>query len=45
MTALPKWAFAREQDANKFVKESGGKLTPFDQVMASAQKEVSEMAQ
>lgn len=41
MTSLPKWAFAREQDAQNFVKENGGEVTPFDKVMKSAEEEVS----
>ncbi len=44
MTSLPKWAFAREEDAQKFVKENGGEVTPFDKVMKAAEAEVSEDA-
>jgi len=40
MTSLPKWAFARGEDAQKFVKENGGEVTPFDKVMKSAEGEV-----
>jgi nitrous oxide reductase accessory protein NosL len=41
MTSLPKWAFAREQDAQKFMKENGGAASPFDKVMKSAEAEVA----
>jgi nitrous oxide reductase accessory protein NosL len=40
MTSLPKWAFAREEDAQKFVKENGGELAIFDKVMKLAEEEV-----
>jgi hypothetical protein len=40
MTSLPKWAFARKEDAQKFVKENGGEVTPFDKVMKSAEAEL-----
>lgn len=40
MTSLPKWAFAREQDAQKFVNENGGEVTSFSKVMKSAEAEV-----
>lgn len=43
MTSLPKWAFARKEDADKFMKENGGNPTPFDHVMTAAKKEASEM--
>jgi nitrous oxide reductase accessory protein NosL len=42
MTALPKWAFARAEDAQQFVKENGGEITSFDKVMKSAEDEVDE---
>jgi nitrous oxide reductase accessory protein NosL len=40
MTSVPKWAFARRESAQKFVKENGGEITPFDKVMKSAEEEV-----
>ncbi len=40
MTSLPKWAFAREEDARGFVKENGGELTTFAKAMKSAEEEV-----
>ena len=44
MTPLAKWAFAREQDAQEFVKNYGGELATFDNAMKSAREEVPEMA-
>jgi nitrous oxide reductase accessory protein NosL len=40
MTALPKWAFARAADAQKFVKENGGEVTPYDKALKSAEEEL-----
>lgn len=42
MTSVAKWAFAREEDARKFIQENGGKMTPFDQVMKASEEEVGE---
>jgi copper chaperone NosL len=39
MTSLAKWAFARKQDAQKFVKENGGRVTTFDESLDLAIKE------
>jgi len=39
MTSMPKWAFAREEDAQKFIAENGGKMATFDQVMKAAAME------
>ncbi len=39
MTSLPKWAFARKADAQKFVKENGGSMTTFDEALTLALKE------
>jgi hypothetical protein len=44
MTSVAKWAFAREEDAQKFVQENGGKVVPFDQVMKAAEEETGEGA-
>ena len=44
MTALAKWAFAREDDARRFVEEQGGIVTTFEQAMKSATMEVMEQA-
>jgi copper chaperone NosL len=40
MTSVPKWAFAKEKDAQKFVKENGGKIALFDEAMKAAQDEM-----
>ena len=40
MTSVPKWAFAGREDAEQFVKENGGKVSPFDQAMKAAEEEV-----
>jgi copper chaperone NosL len=39
MTAMPKWAFARKEDAQKFIKENDGRLTNFDEALDLALKE------
>jgi nitrous oxide reductase accessory protein NosL len=39
MTAVPKWAFARKENAEKFVKENGGRLSTFDEALELALKE------
>jgi len=44
MTALAKWAFAREEDARRFVEENGGVVSSFDQAMKSALMEVLDQA-
>ncbi|MFH0726725.1 MAG: nitrous oxide reductase accessory protein NosL [Pseudomonadota bacterium] len=36
MTSQPKWAFAREADARKFMAENGGELFSFDAVLKAA---------
>jgi len=36
MTKQAKWAFAKKGDAEKFIKENGGTLATFDQVMKAA---------
>jgi copper chaperone NosL len=36
MTKKAKWAFAKEEDATTFIKENGGTLATFDQVMKAA---------
>lgn len=36
MTRQPKWAFAKEEAALKFIKENGGTLVTFDQAMKAA---------
>jgi nitrous oxide reductase accessory protein NosL len=44
MTALAKWAFAREDDARRFVEENGGIVNSFEQAMKSATMEVMDQA-
>ena len=44
MTALPKWAFAKGENAHRFIKENGGIVNSFDQVINSATKEVMDQA-
>jgi len=44
MTALAKWAFAREGDARRFVEEQGGIVNSFEQAMKSATMEVMDQA-
>ena len=39
MTSLAKWAFARQEDAQRFVKENGGRITTFDDALTLALKE------
>jgi len=39
MTSLAKWAFARKEDAQKFVGANGGRLTNFDEALELALKE------
>jgi nitrous oxide reductase accessory protein NosL len=42
MTPVAKWAFADKNGAEKFIKENGGKLATFDEVMNAAEKEQEE---
>jgi copper chaperone NosL len=39
MTELPKWAFARKGDAEKFVKRYGGRVTDFNEALNLALRE------
>jgi copper chaperone NosL len=39
MTAIPKWAFAKKGDAQKFVKEYGGRITNFGEALNLALRE------
>jgi nitrous oxide reductase accessory protein NosL len=39
MTEMPKWAFAGKGDAEKFVKEYGGRITHFDEALNLALRE------
>ena len=44
MNYPPKWAFARKGDALQFIRENGGDVTAFDQVMKSAIAAAAEAA-
>lgn len=39
MTEVPKWAFAKRDDAQKFAKENGGRVTTFDEALNLALRE------
>jgi len=41
MSAVPKWAFAKDEDARKFVVDNGGRVASFDEVAAGAKGELS----
>jgi len=45
MTPVAKWAFADRKAAEAFVKENGGKLATFDEVLAATEKELAEKDQ
>jgi nitrous oxide reductase accessory protein NosL len=40
MTKRAKWAFANKGEAEKFIKENGGKLATFDEVMKAAYEDM-----
>jgi hypothetical protein len=40
MTKRAKWAFEKKEDAEKFVKENGGKLSTFDEAMKAAYEDM-----
>jgi nitrous oxide reductase accessory protein NosL len=42
MTAVAKWAFAKEENARRFVKEKGGEIASFDQAMKAAEGELDK---
>lgn len=44
MTALAKWAFARAEDARRFVKDNGGELNSFAEALHAATTEVLTQA-
>ncbi|HEX9022451.1 MAG TPA: nitrous oxide reductase accessory protein NosL [Geobacteraceae bacterium] len=39
MTEMPKWAFAKKNDAVKFIKEYGGRITDFNEALNLALRE------
>jgi copper chaperone NosL len=42
MTPVAKWAFAKKTGAETFIKENGGKLASYDEVLKAAQKEQAD---
>jgi nitrous oxide reductase accessory protein NosL len=40
MTKRAKWAFEKKEDAEKFVKENGGKVSTFDEAMMAAYEDM-----
>jgi len=42
MTKRAKWAFEKKEDAEKFVKENGGKLASFDEALKAAYDDIYE---
>ncbi len=42
MTAVPKWAFAKKEDALKFIAENGGETSTFAEALKAASSELSE---
>ena len=40
MTKRAKWAFESQDDAEKYVKENGGKLVSFDQAMKAVYEDM-----
>ena len=45
MTPVAKWAFADKSRAEKFIKENGGRLATFDDVLKATEKELKEQEQ
>lgn len=43
MTSPAKWAFGREKEATRFVREKGGEIVTFDRVWRAVNDEVEEM--
>jgi copper chaperone NosL len=44
MTGTPKWAFEKKEDAEKFIKQNGGRLTAFDDALKLAYEEMYQDA-
>jgi nitrous oxide reductase accessory protein NosL len=40
MTKKAKWAFEKQENADRFIKENGGKLSTFDEVMNAAYEDM-----
>lgn len=45
MSALAKWAFAKQEDARRFVEVNGGIIKSFDQTMTIASREVIDQSE
>ena len=43
MTAVPKWAFADKSGAQEFIRNNGGKLAEFDEMVKASEKELEEL--
>jgi len=42
MTPVAKWAFAKKEDADKFISENGGQSAAFDEVIKAASMEIAD---
>jgi len=42
MTKRAKWAFEKQEDAEKFIKENGGKLASFDEAIKASYEDMYE---
>ena len=45
MNAQPKWAFAKEDEAQKFIQQNGGSVVSYDQAVKAAEEEVGQGAE
>jgi copper chaperone NosL len=43
MTSVPKWAFADQAEAEKFVRENGGRITSFEEALDQAANEIESV--
>ena len=44
MTSVPKWAFAKAEEARQFVQANGGRITTFEEVLKAANEELTDQA-
>jgi nitrous oxide reductase accessory protein NosL len=44
MSLVARWAFAKEEDAQAFVRENGGQVVPYDQVVKGVREEAGARA-
>lgn len=42
MTPVAKWAFARKSDADRFIRDNGGRRASFEEALAATEKELAE---